>query len=59
MSGMGFVDRLYVAWRVLCGAAVKVDVTFYGARDHEMTVTYSDRKVLERYRAAGGGRDDG
>lgn len=52
MGRMGFIDRLYVAWRVLCGAAVKVDVRFYGAHDHEMTVTYSDRKTLKAYEEA-------
>lgn len=47
---MGFIDRLYVAWRVLRGVAVRVDATFDSSGNHEMTVAYTDRKVLECYR---------
>lgn len=47
---MGFIDRLYVAWRVLCGHAVSVDTRFYSAGDHEMTVTFYGRKLAKETR---------
>jgi hypothetical protein len=42
---MNGIDRLYVAWRVLRGQAVRVDVRMFGPGDHELTVVFMGGKL--------------